>query len=779
MSDSSAAPTPPDGPPPPPPPGQPPVPAAPPGPPPYAAPARPSPVGAFLGRTARGDWLTPLKTAAWPTLMLLVLACVLGIFSSDDTDQAGLGWGVRMRCFLALLLQSVGGGVTLSGSATGPLGRIGVGVDGEMSLSLVPLVVTGLWVVLLATGVRRARRAGVAGAAVPESVLRTAVLCGVGTFALALLAQPSYDGLELSSSPWLALLCSFLLAALVSGLVLARDEAQAWLAARPGWRAAVGALRTALVALLTVVLAAGVVTYVTVLATADDMDAGTAVALLVMLPNLGAIALAMAWGAPVNVEWNLPNLPFLESGRRSLGYSELGQFGSDWTLFGVIVGGLACALLVGFLAVRRSADRREQLLAAGFFVVALVLVVWAAGVSASATFHAASGGEPGGLGGGYGSDYDGDYGGGYGGSYGGGYGGGYGRGDGSGIGGHAELAAGGAETLLLALVWTFGAVLLVPYLLMMAGRGNASMPAAPAAPAPAAPPAPATAPLPAVPPTPAAPPAPEASPAPGTPAAPADTPPSSPAAETVPTPSAAPGTPSPVRRRVVKWVSLALAAFLIGGAATAGALYFLKHKGGADDHKGDKKPAVEKSADPAPSSTPAPSAAPSATATPTASPSATASPSGSLPEGFEQKDDPYGFSLGVMRGWQRTVKGTQVDYRPPTGDSYLRIGVIAKAPQSSYDNFLSMEKGAKKRKDYHRAELTRNTFQNSKGARWEFTYANDEGTTIHAVDQAYVASDGTEYSIYYECVDALYDPENDKVFSTALSTWTVSGVDVD
>ncbi|MFI9049519.1 hypothetical protein [Streptomyces sp. NPDC053427] len=797
----AAAPPAPGGPPPPPPPVQPPVPAAPPGRPPYAAPAAPSPLGAFLGRTMRGDWLAALKVAAWPTLMLLLLACVLGIFSSDDMDEAGLGWGVRMRCFLALLLQSVGGGVTLSGSATGPLGRFGEGLNGEMSVSLVPLVVTGLWVTLLAVAARKARRAaasapaGIPGTAVPrasvrESVLRIAVLCGAGTLALGLLAQPSYDGMELSSAAWRALLCSFLLAAVVSGAVLARDEARAWLAPRPGWRITLNALRTALLALVTVVLLAGLVAFVAILATADDVTGGDAVALLVLLPNLGAIALALAWGAPVNAEWNVPGLPFLDSGRQSIGYSELGRLGGDWALFGIIVGGLVCALLVGFLTVRRSADRREQLLAAGFFVVALVLAVWAAGATVSASLHA----------GGSGSGLDGGYGGQYGGQYGGDYGGGYGGEGDSRLAAHGELAAGGAETLLFALLWTFGAALLAPYLRMMVGRGNAAAPAAPAAPygapaaspaAPGMPPAPATGPLPAVPPTPAAPPAPADGPA----AAPAEVPANvpanvsaeglfaKPAPEAAPTPPATPAVtpapleePRPARRRAVKWVSMALIAFLVGGGATAGALYYKNHRAGAEDHKAPKKPAVAKSG--GPTGTPAPSATPSPTASP-ASPSATPSPDAGLPAGFERKDDPYGFSLGVMHGWQRSVKGTQVDYKAPTGSSYLRIGVIADAPQSSYDNFLSMEKHAKKRTNYQRTELKRNAFQKSDGARWEFTYVNDTGNTIHAIDQAYVAADGTEYSIYYECLDSLYDPANDKVFSTALGTWAVSATDVD
>lgn len=753
----AAAPPRPDGPPPPPPPGRPPVPAAPPGsPPPVAAPvpavpAGPSPVGVFLGRTVRGDWRTALKIAAWPTLMPFVLACVLGIFSSHDTDGAGLGWGVRMRCALAVLLQSVGGRITLSGSATGPLGRFGEGLTGEMSLSLVPLVITGLWVLLLALAARRARRAAavgavggapgslpaaipgtaVSGAAVAETVLRIAVLCGAGTFALGLLAQPSYDGMELSSSPWLALLCSFALAALVSGVVLARDGAQEWLAVRPGWRVTLAALRTALIALLTVVLAAGAVAYVSLLASADHVEAAQAIGLLVLLPNLGAIALAMAWGAPVNVEWNLPDLPFLESGRKSLGYGELGHFGGGWTLFGVIVGGLVGALLVGVMITRRSADRRERLLAAGFFVLALVLVVWAAGATAAASFHDASGG---GYGGGYGDGGYGDGGYGDGGSWDGGdSGGGYG----SRLDAHGELTAGGAETLLFALLWTFGAVLLAPYLLMMAGRGSgpvavdAAMPVAPAAPVAVVEEAP------------------------------------TPAADVTAAPT--PEEPRPARRRVVKWVAAALIAFLIGGGATAGALYYRSHHGGTEDHKTDRKPAVEKSAAPTPSASPTVSPSPSQSA-----------PSADLPAGFERQDDPYGFSLGVTRGWQRTAKGTQVEYRPKAGDSVLRIVVRANAPRASYDTFLRTEKdGGKKPLNYQRVKLEKNTFRDGEGALWEFTYVNDQGATMHAVEQAYVAADGTEYTLSYECIDALYAPDDDKVFSTALNTWQVSATDVD
>ena len=39
------------------------------------------------------------------------------------------------------------------------------------------------------------------------------------------------------------------------------------------------------------------------------------------------------------------------------------------------------------------------------------------------------------------------------------------------------------------------------------------------------------------------------------------------------------------------------------------------------------------------------------------------------------------------------------------------------------------------------------------------------------MDQAYVAADGTEYALYFEVRDRLWDPSTDQVFRTALKTW--------
>ncbi|MFI0788307.1 hypothetical protein ACH4Q6_22235 [Streptomyces lydicus] len=261
-------------------------------------------------------------------------------------------------------------------------------------------------------------------------------------------------------------------------------------------------------------------------------------------------------------------------------------------------------------------------------------------------------------------------------------------------------------------------------------------------------------------------------------------------------PDAAPPAPSGSARparRVLKWVAIGLAAFLAGGVATAAALY-VGDRGGSGhraDRAGPPSGATTRAPGPGPSadasSTATTSGAPTGgpTGNPTGAPvgepsgGPTGGPAAALPAGFVRKYDPNGFSIAVRRDWQRSPKGTQTDYRAPVGEQYLRVGVIADAPQSSYGNFLGMERGARKRVDYQRVEMRKNTFQDRPGARWEFTYVNDAGDTVHAVDQAYVAADGTEYSIYYECPEALYAPAVDQVFSTALATWSVSGADVD
>ncbi|MDI6412432.1 hypothetical protein QLX52_26895 [Streptomyces albus] len=796
--------------------------------PPAQPPARPTPVGLFLARTFKGDWLGALRVAVWPLGLLFVAACALGIWSNDDIDDLDIGWGTRMRVALAALLQGVGGGFGVSSDGTSSVG--GERVVGEAEFSGLPLLATAVWLGALVLAARAERRRSVRAtrSAGFEAALRIGLVCGLGGLVLGLYAAPSYEGLELDSAPGLTLLWAFLSATLVAALVLARAETDAWLAARPGNgpRIVAGALRTAALALVAVVTLASFVTFTAVLLAGDDVKASDVWVLLAMLPNLGAFGLAFAWGAPLDAEWNVSEW---SSGRESLGYSDLADASGAWAVTGTLLGGLACALLLGWLVARRSPTRAEQLLAAAFFAVGVLVLVALAGLGFEAAFHGVSGGpDGGGLG-----DYPGDY------------------SDGLGdvttsdsFASSARIAAGAAELLLFALLWSFGGALLVPLLRASFGKGgpgglgpaawgaggaagawaygHAAYGQAPYGPSgypPAAygqPPhgpggahpsaGPGTAP--GVhdqgafgPPPPAAGPTGDAPDATVTdagtagPGTPHDSTPGTPGSPGTPGTPDAPGTPGgggpvppPQRRRGLMWAGLVLAAFLVGGAAVGGAVYLAGGDGRDGRDKGKPAagesvrpkervdgPATDRPSDREPAGPrPAPSAGADGEEGPGGSP--TAPRSTDLPDGFTMADDPKGFSVGVMEGWQREPKGSQTDYAAPTGGDYLRIGVIENAGQSSLDNFRTLEKGARKRDGYRRLELTENTFRGRPGARWEFVYTSDEsGRTIHAVDQAYVAEDGTEYSLYFECRYDEWDPAADQVFSTALRTWDEDG----
>ncbi|WP_431982510.1 hypothetical protein [Streptomyces qinglanensis] len=733
----------------------------------------------------KGDWAAALRVAAWPLGLLLAAACALGLWSDDDLDDLDIGWGTRMRVALAALLRGIGGGFGVSSDGSADVG--GERVVGKAEVTGLPLLATALWIGALAVAARVAsRRTAAAGpSAGLEAALRIGVLCGLGGLLLGLYAAPSYEGLELDSAPGLTLLWAFLLSTLVAALVLTRGGSGAVAAASPGVRAVVGALRTAGLALVCVLALASAVLLVVLLASADEITADDVWGLLVMLPNVGALGLALAWGAPLDVRWDFDRW---NTGRESLGYGELSDLADGWAVVGALAGGLACALLLGTLVARRSAERREQLLSAGFFVLGLLVVVAVAGMGFEARFHQASGTAGGGglgdgglggggLGDGYGSDS-------------GGLGSDFGTGESAAS--SAEIGAGIAELLLFALLWSYGGALLVPFLRARFGRagGRGGPPRADGS-GPGACPAPYRAPYP------ASYGAPAGAPVPPAYAAPQQGPPGGgyPAGDTLagPAPGGGGPLPPPQRRRGLTWAGLVLAAFLAVGAATGGILHLAGGDGkGGDGKGGDGTAAAEKPAageKASPSASPRPDASgrpPGPTPSPGASGAGTeeggeggtpGSPQRtSLPEGFTRADDPEGFSVGVREGWQRAVKGTQVDYEAPGSDDYLRIGIIRNTGQTSYENFRTLEKGAAKRDGYRRLELTANTFRGRPGARWEFVYTSDDtGRTVHAVDQAYVAEDGTEYSIYAESGYDTWDPGREQVFSTALRTWDENG----
>ncbi|MEV2253100.1 zinc-ribbon domain-containing protein [Streptomyces sp. NPDC050147] len=795
--------------------------AAPASPPPPAyvpgAPAAPSPLGAFLGRAFRGDWAGAAQAALWPVGLVLVAAVALAIPSyGQDDGEVVVGFGDRLRIALATLLQAVGGGFEISGSERqrsslfgGESTSVDVAFDGSATLHLIPLTATALWIGALFIGVRVLRtrvllRAGGfgGGTAGLEAAVRVTLLVTVGTLVLSLFAQPEIEGVELSSSPVLAALGALVLGLAVSCGVLHRHDLGQWLARRPGWQAAFRATGTALRALAVVLVLCSLVAFISLaqiddlegLTDLDDTDVSPLLIALLLLPNLGVAALGLGWGAPLGASVEGSSSSYgggYES--ESFGLSELGDVTNDWAVVGALALGLVCALVLGLLAARRSAHRGEQLLAAGIFFGLFLLLAGVGGLSVDATGSASS-----------------QFGGGVGGS---------GSGNGS-----FETGVSVPDALLFGLLWVFVAALVAPFLLQLAGQ----RPGAGAAPMPQVPPMPGG---------PAG--APDASAAsgfaaPGT-AAPGSLAPGSladaptegavgivgPASTGVPTPGLAPTPPasqpaydpaaniayapaaydphtfqphqqpptSPDSRRTAVWVGTLAAAFLIGSGIAAGVLLWQDNNDGSADKAGgkDDKPAVSGSQDPTPPP-PSPSDAPTdgspTDETPTDEPSAspdTVDAAPELPAGSDLVSDVSGFEFAVPEGWSRQgeERPGQIVYAGSTGPEQFIVGVVPNAPYTSYENFTNIEKDAKKdpkKSDYQRLRLEPNTFQGRGGAIWEYTYTDTAGREIHALNQSYVADNGTEYAILLSWrADFWPAGEGEKNHRIALEHWRLNG----
>ncbi|MFH8471163.1 DUF6350 family protein [Streptomyces sp. NPDC018000] len=698
--------------------------------PPMPGPVGPSPFGAFLGRAFRGDWAGSVKAAVWPTGLILALAVALAIPSYGQDDDVVVGWSDRLRIALAMLLQAFGGGfeVRSTGPADGLDGgwygdsEYGSGSDfsqGGATLSLVPLTVTLLWVGALYLGPRAVRKRGEG----MEAAVRISLVSTAAVLVLGLFAQPEVAGVSVSSAPLLAALGALVISSLVTGGVLQRDASAQWLAARPVARTAVRAAGTAVRALGVVLLLCTMIGFIAY-ANADGVDGEAMLILLPLLPNTGLMVLGLGWGVPVEYDVR-GQISYLGSGLEhgSFGLSELGSELGGWATAGALATGVVCALTVGVLAARRSTDRREQATVGGLFLAMFLVLCAFSGVSAQLSGSIA---EVGGQ-------------------------------------GTAELAPSMPDALLFGLLWVGGAVLVAPYLLRLLGRRTPT-PTQPGV-APAAPATPMT-------PTAPTPPPPYDPHTVRLGAAPAPIPAPAPA------PVAAPAPPAGTRKRTAFiWTGTLIAALLVGGGATAGVLALTDR--GSDDAATDDKPAATMSsrppaADVSQEQVPSDNPTPSDSASPSAPPSAP-----TVPEGFRLVSDTAGFSFAVPTAWDRqSEKNHQITYAGPTGRAELKVGVIRNAPYTSYENFRTMERTADaNQKNYQRLQLSSNTFQGMPGAIWEYTYEDrDTGETIHAIDQSYIADDGTEYAIYTTDRDA-YWPNARQIFDTALSTWMLNDID--
>jgi hypothetical protein len=150
-----------------------------------------------------------------------------------------------------------------------------------------------------------------------------------------------------------------------------------------------------------------------------------------------------------------------------------------------------------------------------------------------------------------------------------------------------------------------------------------------------------------------------------------------------------------------------------------------------------------------------------------------------VPDGYEMVADTAGFALAVPSVWDRVKEepAGQVTYAGSTGMSHILVGVVHDAPYTSLENLTALEANSRKRNPgYQRLRLEANTFQGRPGALWEYTYTDPAGRRIHAIDQSYIAEDGTEYAIYFTVQDDSWDVARE-TFDVALSTWTLNDVD--
>ncbi|MFE5587360.1 hypothetical protein [Kitasatospora sp. NPDC056531] len=226
------------------------------------------------------------------------------------------------------------------------------------------------------------------------------------------------------------------------------------------------------------------------------------------------------------------------------------------------------------------------------------------------------------------------------------------------------------------------------------------------------------------------------------------------------------GRPPPtVRRPWVLVAAVVLALALIGG------LVFLLAGRGTHHQAATTAPSTPPSATapstPGTPTTPAPTPGTPSPQAPSTAPPQT--PGASVPPGYVETTDPAGFSFAAPTGWTRSDNGMGAgDYSPDNGGHVLRFALIPNPfRQAPLDGFRQIEQSLTQQGGYTRIDLRANTYQGNPGAYWEFTFGSS-----HVGAQSFLASNGTEYTIYLSTPDsdwASYQP----VLTTVLNTFTI------
>ncbi|MEU9447396.1 serine/threonine-protein kinase [Streptomyces sp. NPDC048277] len=139
---------------------------------------------------------------------------------------------------------------------------------------------------------------------------------------------------------------------------------------------------------------------------------------------------------------------------------------------------------------------------------------------------------------------------------------------------------------------------------------------------------------------------------------------------------------------------------------------------------------------------------------------ATKAPDGTIPAGWQEYDDPVGFTLYLPAGWKRSVsiKKTdgleQIDYSPDGGTHLVRVAVDTSPDfNNAYDHMRNLEEQLKaKLVDFKTVSLKKDVYRDLPSARWEYTWtalAKDAKVPgpYRSIDVGYFTSGGVEYAI--------------------------------
>ncbi|WP_433464281.1 protein kinase domain-containing protein [Spirillospora sp. CA-128828] len=229
-----------------------------------------------------------------------------------------------------------------------------------------------------------------------------------------------------------------------------------------------------------------------------------------------------------------------------------------------------------------------------------------------------------------------------------------------------------------------------------------------------------------------------------------------------------PGYTAPATPRKKSPVLPILAGVVVAAAvlAAAAVIFWPNKSSGGGTGKAGSPAAAGRTSAPV---TPATSGAP--TSSPASSPSSTAAP---LPAGLTLAAGP-GYTIGVPRGWRRSVQGNSVVWTDPASSAYVQVDRTVWSGDP-HEHWVTWEQEAiadGKLKNFQRiGEITRTTVAGQPAADIEFTWSRS-GVT-RARDRG-VIIDGQPYAVVV-AVPASQWNEHETLVKNVLDTFRPSGV---